>query len=53
MAVQRTVLFLSIYLTAMLTLMESNPQFFFEVMAGHESEFDEWLRGLETLSFVV
>lgn len=38
---------------SMLTLMESNPQFFFEVMAGHESEFHEWLRGLETLSFVV
>jgi hypothetical protein len=37
---------------SMLTLMESNPQVFFEVMAGHESEFHEWLRGLETLSFV-
>jgi hypothetical protein len=37
---------------SMLTLMESNPQIFFDVMASHDREFDAWLQSLGDLSFV-
>jgi hypothetical protein len=36
---------------SMLTLVESNTQVFFDVMAGHNREFEAWLHKLAALSF--
>jgi hypothetical protein len=36
---------------SMLALMENNAQVFFDVMANHDREFNEWLGKLEGMSF--